>query len=71
MAIDVSMAHKMILLTQMMFKRCLNDVLLMQNDVRTRANLGMALIIYTPRGVMTYSLRLITYVYYLNNYIHA
>ena len=35
----------MILLTQMMFERCSNDVLLPQNDVRTRANLGMALII--------------------------
>ena len=52
----------MILLMQMMFERCSNDVLLAQNDIRTRANLGMALIIYTPCGV-------ITYVYYVNDYI--
>ena len=38
-------AYAMILLTQMMFERCSNDVLLPQNDVRTRANLGMAFII--------------------------
>ena len=35
----------MILLTQMMFEHYSNDVLLTQNDVRTRANLGMARII--------------------------
>jgi len=35
----------MILLMQMMFERCSNDVLLAQNDIRTRANLGMALIV--------------------------
>ena len=35
----------MILLKQMIFVRCTNDVLLAQNDVRTRANLGMARII--------------------------
>jgi len=39
----------MILLKQMMFERCSNDVLLSQNDVRTRANLGMALIIELKR----------------------
>jgi len=38
----------MILLTQMMFERCSNDVLLTQNDVRTRASLGMAHIIENP-----------------------
>ena len=57
---DKRKAYAMILLTQMMFERCSNDVLLPQNDVRTRANLGMALIIYTPCGV-------ITYVYCVNN----
>jgi len=41
----------MILLTQMMFEHYSNDVLLTQNDVRTRANLGMALIIENPLGL--------------------
>ena len=44
-ALDASVACAMILLTQMMFERCSNDALLAQNDIRTRANLGMARII--------------------------
>ena len=38
----------MMLLTQMMFEHYSNDVLLAQNDVHTRANLGMARIIEKP-----------------------